>query len=125
MFSITIEAAFKASHRLTLPGGSKEPAHSHNWLVEVTVSRRRLDETGCVMDFHKLKAAAESVLADLDNDGLETVEYFVKNNPSAENVAKYVFEKLIPILPQKTEITSVEVTEEPTCRAKFATEAGK
>ena len=119
MFTITIETNFAACHQLTLADGSKEPSHSHDWQVTVEVSSEKLDQIGCVMDFHQLKSAADSIAAELDNDRLAGLEYFQKNNPSAENVAKYIFDGLKSILPDEVVLTSVEVTEHPGCRAKF------
>jgi 6-pyruvoyl-tetrahydropterin synthase len=59
-------------------------------------------------------------LADFDNEALNSVRYFQQNNPSAENVAGYIFEKLEPKLPDGVRLENVRVSEEPGCSAKFS-----
>lgn len=112
--------SFQASHRLALPDGSSEPAHSHNWAVTAEVAGGKLDNMGVLMDFHKLRAELGRIIAPFDNSQLAAVEYFRQNNPSAENVAKYIYEKLRAKLPETVNIRSVEVAEEQGCWAKYA-----
>jgi len=119
LFTVVVETHFWASHRLTLPDGSKEPTHCHNWKVAADVSSDRLDSIGCVIDFHELKAILDEIVAVLDNDALDELDYFRTNNPSAENVAKYVYEKLQPKLPGQLRLKNVTVVEQPGCIAKF------
>jgi 6-pyruvoyltetrahydropterin/6-carboxytetrahydropterin synthase len=119
MFTISVESRFKASHQLILPDGSQEPAHEHGWLVIVNVSRGKLNRVGVVMDFLQLKAVVNDILAELDNVPLGNVAYFRRNNPSAENVAKYIYERLKPKLSKKLKLQAVTVVEEPGYSAKF------
>jgi 6-pyruvoyltetrahydropterin/6-carboxytetrahydropterin synthase len=104
---------------LTLPDGSKEPLHHHDWLVTADVSSDRLDNMGVVMSFQRLKAMIDATVGDFDNTAIETNGYFRQNNPSAENVARYVYEKLRINLPKGVELRNVKVVEEPGCWAKF------
>jgi len=120
LFTVIAEMSFKASHQLVLPDGSKEPAHHHNWSVTAEAGGRELDNTGVVMDFHRLRAELADILAPLDNSQLAAVEYFRQNNPSAENVAKYIFDRLETRLPKGVDLISVKVGEEQGCWAKFA-----
>jgi len=120
MFTIGVETHFNASHQLILPDGSKEPLHSHDWVVTAAVSGEKLDDMGVVMDFRALTEMVENVTADLDNTALGKIEHFRRNNPSAENVAKYIYDKIRVELPNEVELQSIEVVEEPGCSAKFA-----
>ncbi len=120
MFTIKVETRFWASHQLTLPDGSKEPPHHHNWAVSAKVSSDNLDNTGLVMDFGLLRAMVEETTAGFDNVGLDSIDYFRQNNPSAENVAQYIFDKLEPKLPRGVKLRSIRVIEEPGCSAKFS-----
>jgi 6-pyruvoyltetrahydropterin/6-carboxytetrahydropterin synthase len=120
MFSVSVETHFWASHQLTLADSSKEPLHHHNWTVTAKVSSDKLDNTGLVMDFCRLKAMVEEITAGFDNVGLDSIDYFKRNNPSAENVAKYIFDKLEPKLPVGVKLRSIKVIEEPGCSAKFS-----
>ena len=105
---------------MTLPDGSKEPIHDHDWLVTAAVVGDKLDEMGVVMDFHVLKAMVEKITAELDNTALGDLRYFCQNNPSAENVAKHVYDRLMCELPHGVALRSVRVVEQPGCSAEFA-----
>jgi 6-pyruvoyltetrahydropterin/6-carboxytetrahydropterin synthase len=119
VFAISVKMSFQASHQLALPDGSKERAHSHNWSVKAEVAGETLDEMGVVMDFHQLRADLGDIIAPFDNSGLDAVDYFRQNAESAENVAKYIYDKLKGRLPQGVKIASIEVGEEKGCWAKY------
>lgn len=120
MFTISVETRFWASHRLKLPDGSREPSHSHNWAVAADVSTEGLDSMGLAIDFRRLKGLLDEIAAEFENGRLENLDYFQQNNPSAENVAKYVCEQLERKLPNGLKLNFVKVTEQPGCAAKFA-----
>jgi 6-pyruvoyltetrahydropterin/6-carboxytetrahydropterin synthase len=103
-----------------LPDGSKEPLHHHEWLASADVSSEGLDNMGVVMNFQKLRAMLDSAVGDFDNAAIEAVGYFQQNNPSAENVAKYIYDKLRTGLPEGVRLRNVRVVEEPGCSAKFS-----
>jgi len=119
MFTVSVETHFWASHQLSLPDGSKEPLHHHNWAVTADVSSDKLNSMGLVMDFRRLKAEVDKTIAEFDNILLDRIGYFQRNNSSAENVAKYIYEKLRTKLPAGTKLENVRVVEEPGCSAKF------
>ncbi|HUT46547.1 MAG TPA: 6-carboxytetrahydropterin synthase [Sedimentisphaerales bacterium] len=119
MFTISVERRFQASHQLTLPDGSKEPVHKHDWVVTASLSSEKLNNMGVVMDFQVLKAMIDKTLAGFDNKALESISYFQQNNPSVENVAKYIYEKLRIELPEGVKLRNIRVVEEPGCSAKF------
>ena len=120
MFTIAVETHFQASHQITLPDGSKEPLHKHDWIATVEVSGEKLNEMGLVMDFVRLKKSVEKIVAPFENTALETHDYFRKINSSAENVAKYIYERLEPMIPAGVKLESVSVVEEPAVRQNTA-----
>ena len=120
MFTISVETQFRALHQLTLADGSKEPMHEHNWIVTTSVSSDKLDGMGLVMDFGRLREEVGEITDEFDNGRLDDADYFRRNNPSAENVAKYIFDKLEPKLPNGVKLRSVKVVEEAGCSAKFS-----
>jgi 6-pyruvoyltetrahydropterin/6-carboxytetrahydropterin synthase len=120
MFTISVQTHFRASHQLARADGAKERPHRHEWSVTADVSSETLDSKAVVMDFHQLKAMIDGIIAELDNAALSKIDYFRRNNPSAENVAKYIYEKLEPKLPEGLRLCSIKVVEEPGCSAKFA-----
>jgi 6-pyruvoyltetrahydropterin/6-carboxytetrahydropterin synthase len=119
MFTVSVETHFWTSHQLNLPDGSKEPVHSHNWAVTADVSNSELDGRGLIMDFHRLKAMLDNIVAEFDNIQMERLDYFQQNNSSAETVAKYIYEKLEPKLPKNLKLRHIRVVEQPGCSAKF------
>jgi 6-pyruvoyltetrahydropterin/6-carboxytetrahydropterin synthase len=120
MFTISVETSFWASHQLVLPEGSKEPVHHHNWLVSAGVSSDKLNSMAVVMDFQELKAMVDDIVSEFDNVALNEISYFRQNNPSAENVARYIYEKLRNKLPKGVKLQSIRVVEEPGCAANFS-----
>ena len=120
MFTISVETCFWASHQLLLPDGSQEPAHHHNWVVTVEVGSKELNDMDVVMDFHELKAMVDNIVAEFDNKALNETGRFQQNNPSAEAVAKYIYDKIKTELPQDVELMNVKVVEQTGCSAKFS-----
>lgn len=119
MFAVSVEKHFRASHQLVLEDGSKEPAHNHDWTVTATLSSDKLNNMGVVINFRDLKAMLNEAVAELEDSALETIEYFQRNNPSAENVAEYIYEKLHNELPEGVKLRNIRVIEEPGCAALF------
>jgi 6-pyruvoyltetrahydropterin/6-carboxytetrahydropterin synthase len=119
LFTVSVETWFWASHRLRLTDGAQEPLHQHNWRVTAEVAGDKLDRTGLVMDFRRLKTMLDSIVAGFDNAPLDELDCFSENNPSAENVARYVYDKLGPMLPDGLNLGCVRVVEQPGCSAKF------
>ncbi len=120
MFTVSVETHFWASHQLTMPDGSKEPAHHHNWSVRAEVGAEKLNSSGFVIDFLKLRKMLDNIVAQFDNITLEKIGYFQQNNPSAENVAKYIYEKLESKLPNGLKVQSIRITEGPNYSAKLS-----
>lgn len=94
MFSVTIRSKFSSAHNLRGYKGACEDLHGHNWRVEAEVSGAELDDLGMVMDFKELKKELADVLSTLDHAYLNDIEYFAENNPTSENIARYIFKKL-------------------------------
>ncbi len=94
LFEVKIIADFSAAHQLRNFRGKCEQLHGHNWMVEVTVRGRKLDESDVLLDFAELKQATKEVLKELDHNFLNDLPYFKEINPSSENIAKYLFQKL-------------------------------
>lgn len=119
MFSVSVETTFRASHRTRLPNGLQEQEHRHIWFVKAAVTSNKLDEIGFVIDFDRLKNLLDEVVGKFDNGSLGKVSYFKRNGSSAENVAKYIYEKLEARLPKGVRLEYVEVAEQPGCSARF------
>lgn len=93
-YSIKIEDNFSSAHNLRGYKGKCEELHGHNWKVEVVLASAKLDKIGLVMDFTELKKQLSKVLEKLDHKYLNNIPYFKKNNPTSENIAKYIYDSL-------------------------------
>lgn len=118
-FEIRIHHTFTASHALTLPDGSLEPRHSHDWKVHLSVGADALDTMETVMDFHELEAMVQAITAPWQDTQLESHEPFTQHNASAERVARHIAEQLAPQLPQRVRLVHVAITEAPGCIALY------
>lgn len=78
--------------------------------MEVTVASQVLDELGMVVDFKELKTMAESVINQLDHREMNELQYFIQNNPSAENIARYIYDSLEAEIQDRLSCKLVEVS---------------
>ena len=94
MFEVTIEETFAAGHALRNYHGKCENVHGHNYRCQVTVEGEQLDEIGLLVDFVELKRVVHSVLDRMDHQWLNEYPPFNEINPSAENMAKYIYDEI-------------------------------
>jgi 6-pyruvoyltetrahydropterin/6-carboxytetrahydropterin synthase len=94
MYELHVTEGFSAAHHLRGYGDPCEQQHGHNWRVTVHVRCDRLDRVGIGIDFKVLRRGLREVLADLDHRDLNETPFFREVNPSAENIARHVFERL-------------------------------
>jgi len=94
MYEITVTSHFSGAHRLRYLRGKCEELHGHNWKVEVSVVSNRLGKDGVVIDFGVLKQKLGKVLKPLDHTYLNDLGFFSRSEPSSENIAKYIFDRL-------------------------------
>lgn len=94
MYEVTIIKSFSAAHLLAEIGGKCEELHGHNFKTEITVAASELNQAGLLIDFRFLKKILGEILDDLDHKNLNDLNSFADMNPSAENIAKYIFEKM-------------------------------
>jgi 6-pyruvoyltetrahydropterin/6-carboxytetrahydropterin synthase len=94
MYRITVLSHFSGAHRLRHLHGKCEELHGHNWKIEISVVSNRLNKEGVVIDFNILKQKMEKVLKTLDHTFLNNLPYFSGREPSSENIAKYIFDRL-------------------------------
>jgi 6-pyruvoyltetrahydropterin/6-carboxytetrahydropterin synthase len=94
MFEVTIEQTFAAGHALRNYRGKCENVHGHNYRCQLTVEGRGLDEIGLLIDFVTLKKTLQMVIDRLDHQWLNDFPPFDVLNPSAENIAKYIYDEV-------------------------------
>lgn len=94
MYEITVEDEFAAAHYLRKYKGKCERMHGHNYKVVVVVNVGKLDKIGLSVDFKVIKGKLNNIIKQFDHTVIDKHEYFKRNNPSAENIAKYIFDRL-------------------------------
>lgn len=104
---------FEAAHLLpNLPTEHKcRRLHGHSFQVEVAIQGECDPTLGWVMDYADLSAAFEPLRQQLDHYYLNEIEGL--QNPTSENIAKWIWQRLTPVLPLLTEIVVAE-----TCTAR-------
>lgn len=102
---ITKKFRFESAHHLPgFPEGHKcRRLHGHSFRLEVNVEGEIDPETGVVMDFGIIKSKVKPFVDQLDHEYLNQLgevhsEELLKN-PTSENLCKWFFEKLKPLIP--------------------------
>ena len=108
MFRVTQEIDFCYGHRLLNYAGKCRHLHGHNGRVLITLEAAELDTRGMLVDFSDIK---QSIRTWIDNEldhrmilneadpmvailrGQQEPLYLIPNNPTAENIARLIFEE--------------------------------
>jgi len=136
MITCTRILEFDAAHRVMNHEGKCKNLHGHRYRVEFTFSADELDEIGRIIDFGKVKAILkkwidanfdhETILYVQDQEVIKAIEkstnrkpFELPYNPTSENIAKYLLEKVCPDLfkTSQAKCTKIRVWETPNCYA--------
>ncbi len=103
---LDVEFWFAAAHRLPRYDGPCFRMHGHNYRMFVTVEGETDLRSGMIADFGAIKATVqERVLSKIDHQNLNEI----LENPTAENIARWVFEALEPKLAGLREVRLYEL----------------
>ena len=121
IWRLTVTEGFCASHCLRGYEGPCENLHGHNFGVEVVVEGERLDpKVEYLVDFKLLRGKLREILARLDHHHLNDVPPFDVENPSSENLARYLYRRLEPVLAgEAARLVSVSVSEKEASKATY------
>ena len=120
MYKLSVKTEFSAAHNLRHYKGKCEALHGHNWKVEAVISAKKTDTNGLAMDFHEIKDILKETLEELDHKHLNQISYFKKNNPTSENIARYLFDRLDSQLKKGlVYLSEVTVWESDNCSATY------
>jgi 6-pyruvoyltetrahydropterin/6-carboxytetrahydropterin synthase len=132
MFSVSREIDFCYGHRLLNYPGKCRHLHGHNGRLIITFEASGLDERGMVLDFSEIKRAVSGWIDEnLDHrmvlnradpaapvlQGMGEPLYLMDVNPTAENIARLIFEM---VREKGFPVVNVDLWETPHCCARYA-----
>ena len=91
MYEVMIESSFSAAHQLKEYNGKCENLHGHNWRIQIWIRGNKIQSNGILIDFYEVEKILENVLQQIDHTNLNELQHFKEYNPTAENIAKYLF----------------------------------
>lgn len=137
MTSVTRYHDFSAGHRVFGHESKCAHLHGHNYRVHFTITAKELDSVGRVIDFsviktllcewleqywdHKfliwIKDPWATIIGDLDPQGTALTLF----NPTAENMAEFLFKTVAPILlePHNVQLTHIRIEETRKCSVDY------
>lgn len=139
MISCTRKIEFDAAHRVMEHQSHCKMLHGHRYVIEATFSAKELDNLGMVIDFGIIKEILGNWIANnWDHNTILNIAdkklgeeiaqitkqkiYYLNGNPTAENMAKYLFEEICPKLFSKYQITCMKIKlfETPNCYSEIS-----
>lgn len=123
----TISIEFDSAHRLYRHSGKCEKLHGHRYRAEFTFKNRQgLDSDGMVIDFTEIKPLLKTwINENFDHNVILGVEdeklgkaieeatgykiFWLPHNPTAENIAKFLFDKANDLLSKNKNVNCVLV----------------
>jgi 6-pyruvoyltetrahydropterin/6-carboxytetrahydropterin synthase len=122
MYEVSVDETFAAAHNLRGYKGKCENLHGHNYKVRVTLAGKEVDSVGLLYDFVHLKQVIQSVIRSLDHKYLNELPPFDVLNPSAENIARYIYDQTAKQLhqaPNGAGVSSITVWESDVTAATY------
>ena len=93
-YQLKVVTESASAHTLRDYPGACSRMHGHNWKVELEAVATRLDDVGMAIDFKVMKNAAKEIGDKLDHRYLNDLEPFKEVNPTAENIAAYMYKAI-------------------------------
>jgi 6-pyruvoyltetrahydropterin/6-carboxytetrahydropterin synthase len=120
MWEISTETVVAAAHQLRLAPGEGERLHGHNWRIRATVRASELDARGFVMDFNELGPILRAIVEPYEHAFLNEIAPFDDVNPTAENIARVVFQNLAAKVDDaRVRVVRLEIWENDVCQAAY------
>jgi len=120
VYEVTIKQSFSAAHMLNEIGDTCEKLHGHNFVVEISICSIVLSEEGILIDFRILKQWADEILKEFDHKYLNDISYFKDTNPSSENIARYIYDRISEKVKKRNlDVSRVTIWESEDARASY------
>ncbi|MCA6071839.1 MAG: 6-carboxytetrahydropterin synthase QueD [Endomicrobium sp.] len=110
-YKLSVTKSFASAHCLREYKSKCENLHGHNWRVRATFFGTKLNNAGMLIDFTDIKKHLDNIIDYLDHKFLNEISPFDKINPTAENIASFIFEQLQNMETENAKVCEVEVWE--------------
>jgi 6-pyruvoyltetrahydropterin/6-carboxytetrahydropterin synthase len=117
MFKILVIDTFDAAHCIRGYQGSCERVHGHTYKIEAKFRKSGLDDIGLSIDFRTVKSCLKDILGYLDHTFINELPEFKVDNASAENIAKFIYNRLKESFAD--EVYQITVWETPTSAVTY------
>ncbi len=117
MYIVNVEKNVSSSHFLRDYDGVCSKLHGHNFKIILEITGDKL-VNGMLVDFVDVDSALSELLDKIDHYLLNDVKPFDVLNPTAENIAKWIFDSMTEVM-EDSKITSVTVFETDKFSAKY------
>lgn len=136
MITCTRRIEFDAAHRILNHESKCKMLHGHRYVIEAQFSSKELDNLGRIIDFGVIQEVLGTWIDDnFDHNTILFIKdqdlgkqisaatgqeiFYLNENPTAENIAKFLFEEICPKLFAEKEVkcTSIRLYETPNCYA--------
>jgi 6-pyruvoyltetrahydropterin/6-carboxytetrahydropterin synthase len=123
MYQLTKSVTFDAAHQLRDYPGKCANLHGHTYKLEVCIAGEKVSELGMLYDFFDMKKLMQGVVEKLDHHFINEIPPFDEINPTAENLAYYIYQTLKHQLAQQDpnlRLKHVQIWETPSCSAIYS-----
>jgi len=118
-YELLVTMDFGAAHSLRQYKGQCERLHGHNWRIDVCLAGEELNADGMVMDFVEAKAIVREALKSYDHYHLNEVPPFDQINPTSENLARVLAERIQGAVPSGVRVVRITAWESDNCGATY------
>ena len=134
MITCTRRIEFDAAHRIMNHESKCKMLHGHRYALEASFAATKLDNLGRVIDFGEIREVLGAWIDDnLDHNTILSIKdknlgdkiasetgqkiYYIKENPTAENSAQYIFAEICPKLfaNKNVKCVAIKLYETPNC----------
>lgn len=111
MYTLSIMKEISAAHLLRDYDGPCARIHGHNWKIRIEVRSGNVDDTGIAIDFMDIEKLLWQVIGRYDHRNFNEIAPFDRINPTAENIARFVYEEMKKLLPPGISMQNVQLWE--------------
>lgn len=94
MYELFEKFNFSSAHKIVDRNGNEGSLHGHNWSVSVFVEAKELDNAGILIDIKTFRNIVQEEIDRFDHVFLNELPDLHDVNPTAENIARILFDNL-------------------------------